>query len=381
MTAVPTRPKMELSTKVFIIIAIVATIVIPLAHYVPSALMIGGPLYEKRVCAFYYTWYGNQTAYYGESPGTANIIVAWDESHPELDPPIWHHPDINPYDIAASQHPDLNTSSLVLFDSCDPRAIRFHLDCATLGGIDTFICTWWSQDSLTNYNFRQVLNVTEMYNYTQRHTIYFETVQDRFYYNRTDGVTNVYNDLKYVIQNYGNHSRFLRIGDRPVIFVYATLSRVSVQNWTTVVQMLHADGLNPFLIADVGIRPIDPDLIPIFDGFHTYNSLGIFRDEPQNALALFETFVLSSRYNGKMACTTTLPGYNDTSVRYGTPSLERQEGEVYKNSWDVATRSRCDWALICTFNEWHEGTEIEPSLENGTYYIDMTRQYTQAFKA
>ncbi len=153
-------------------------------------------------------------------------------------------------------------------------------------------------------------------------------------------------------------------------------------NWSSVVDLLHANGLNPFLIADLGGPKIVPaDWLQVFDGFHIYNPLGIYRDEPQNALMLFDTMVLSARVNGKLACVTTTPGYNDTQVREGVIPLRRHGGSIYRQSWDVAEHTDPDWALICTFNEWHEGTEIEPSLENGTYYIDITRDYVNSFMA
>ena len=33
-------------------------------------------------------------------------------------------------------------------------------------------------------------------------------------------------------------------------------------------------------------------------------------------------------------------------------------------------------AVIETWNEWHEGTDIAPSKESGRMYIDLTREYT-----
>jgi len=38
-----------------------------------------------------------------------------------------------------------------------------------------------------------------------------------------------------------------------------------------------------------------------------------------------------------------------------------------------------DWVLITSFNEWHEGSEIEPSLEDGDRYLKLTKQYGPRF--
>jgi len=37
--------------------------------------------------------------------------------------------------------------------------------------------------------------------------------------------------------------------------------------------------------------------------------------------------------------------------------------------------------LITSFNEWHEGSEIEPSLQYGRQYLDLTAEYAKNFKA
>lgn len=367
------------TSKIVIVLALIACISIPLAHFLPTAQKIAPGDYEKRVCAFYYTWYGNTTAYPGENPSTNTTLLHWQENG--------HDPISDPWNISSAQHPTLDSGDILIYDSGDPYAIRYHLDMATYAGIDTFICTWWGQNGYEDYNFRQVLDITETDGYDMQHTVYFETVQDRFRENESGCVDELYDDLSYIYDNYGNHSKFLNIYDeqlgrnRPVIFVYSTFARPSVANWTTVVNRLHENDKYPFLIADLGgPKAVPSDYVGLFDGIHVYNPLGLYRDEPEAALQKFETMTLSGRFHGMLTCVTTLPGYNDTQVRDGVTALPRENGEIYKESWDVANAVNPDWALICTFNEWHEGTEIEPSWENGTYYINATKEYIRQFK-
>jgi hypothetical protein len=40
-----------------------------------------------------------------------------------------------------------------------------------------------------------------------------------------------------------------------------------------------------------------------------------------------------------------------------------------------------DWTLITSFNEWHEGSEVEPSIEDGTKYLLFTADHANKFKA
>lgn len=380
------RSKTSVSTKALVVITITGMLVIPLAHFIPVVSNLNTSLYQKRVCAFYYTWYGNQTEYYGENPSTNNSILHWNQNLSDPSSPITHDPLHNNWDIAAAQHPTLNTSTVCLYDSCDPQAIKYHLSLAAYAGINTFICTWWGINDWTDYNFRQVLNQTALFNAqhpgnAMQQTIYFETEQDTYNKSKPWGFDNLYTNLVYVYHTYGNNSAFLRVDGRPVIFVYATTSMQTVENWSLVVNKLHNNGMDPFLVAAVDLDVVPSDLIPIFDGFHTYNPLRLYHSEPQNALTQFEKLVLSSRVNGKLACATVLPGYNDTQVRHNVPVLERRNGNQYQECWNVAMKSKADWILICTFNEWHEGTNIEPSIENGTYYINATHDYVQDFES
>jgi len=59
--------------------------------------------------------------------------------------------------------------------------------------------------------------------------------------------------------------------------------------------------------------------------------------------------------------------------------VPRGGGEYYERTWRAALGSRPDIVLICTWNEWHEGTEIEPSREYGFSYVRMTRRFVKVF--
>ncbi len=49
-------------------------------------------------------------------------------------------------------------------------------------------------------------------------------------------------------------------------------------------------------------------------------------------------------------------------------------------SWQAAIGSAPDWIVITSFNEWPEGTYIEASQAYGTKYLELTAQWSSAFR-
>ena len=90
-------------------------------------------------------------------------------------------------------------------------------------------------------------------------------------------------------------------------------------------------------------------------------------------------------------------GYVDTRVRpWNTQATKsRQAGEYYDRQWSAALAAEADWIGITSFNEWHEGTQIEPAVEaqaDGAFdyqtyhsgpnsYLKSTRSWVNQFDA
>ena len=78
---------------------------------------------------------------------------------------------------------------------------------------------------------------------------------------------------------------------------------------------------------------------------------------------------------------TVMPGYNDTLTgRSDAFSRDRANGDFYDKTWSAATASNPDWIIITSFNEWVEGSQIEPSRTYGSYYLDLTQSWSDSWK-
>lgn len=76
------------------------------------------------------------------------------------------------------------------------------------------------------------------------------------------------------------------------------------------------------------------------------------------------------------------PGYDDRLLadRANALFVDRGNGDALRAGFAAATRCRTPWAAVETWNEFHEGTGIAETREQGRSYLDLTRQLAQDFK-
>jgi hypothetical protein len=86
-----------------------------------------------------------------------------------------------------------------------------------------------------------------------------------------------------------------------------------------------------------------------------------------------------AHHTQKIWAAGVFPGFDDTRVpgRTNTIVVARNGGDTYRQSWTGALASSPDWITITSFNEWYEGSMIEPGVHTGNLYLTITKQYTQ----
>jgi Glycosyl hydrolase family 99 len=76
------------------------------------------------------------------------------------------------------------------------------------------------------------------------------------------------------------------------------------------------------------------------------------------------------------------PGCDDSAARATTCAQDRAGGAYYQATWNGAMASNPQWAIIVnTFNEWLESTQIEPSVQYGDQYLQITRENADEYRA
>jgi hypothetical protein len=88
----------------------------------------------------------------------------------------------------------------------------------------------------------------------------------------------------------------------------------------------------------------------------------------------------------EFACSAVWPGFDDRSNwKWGSNRwMDRRNGEVYDSTWLLTLHFNkplpLNWVYIETWNDWNEGSEIEPSTEFGYQYLLSTIKNINKFK-
>jgi len=357
--------------------------------------------FERKVLAFYYVWYatpwgsGGKWSHWGET-------VATHLFKPEKI--------VNGIrDVAATNYP-LDG----IYDSLDDCTIRRHINQAKEAGIDGFILSWWDGWDWAPEEERELLlkpqikeakkrglseeqikaqidTVKIMADYSEKvldkclkfcprdfgFTIYYETamtfpLRDK---KRELALNKIYRDLKMVLEKHSESESWIKIDGKPLLVLYI-VENYTVKEWTGIKEKLKADGFNPFFLGDT----YKPEYLEVMDGLHTYNPIWITL-KGLNPTKVFCEVSSEAHKKGKLFAATVCPGYDDRKIRDPGVLIPRENGYYYRSLWEAARESQADWVLVTSWNEWHEGSEIEPSLQYGKDYIYLTGQQAKAFKS
>jgi glycoprotein endo-alpha-1,2-mannosidase len=323
---------------------------------------------SDRVHIFYYNWYG--------SPPMQKRFVHWQQGG--------HAP---PEDIGANYYPKLGA-----YSSGDPAVLKQHMAWIKQASVGTLCLTWWGRDSYEEKGTQAVLDAAAD-----------AGLKVNFHLEPYRGHTpdKLAADVRYLLAKYGKHAAFYRAashGNRPIFYVFETIRHPS-DAWRKAIDGLRAEPGEPFLII---AQTSDVNLVEAggFDGGYPYDGLAPFKNN--GFLRQWPSTARRFEAAGKIFIPSVGPGYwDDRALRAGgadepVDARTRDNGKAttYDAAWSGAIDARAPFVTITSFNEWHEGSQIEPAVaktidgyeypayhEGEKQYIDRTAQWVTKFAA
>lgn len=293
---------------------------------------------SSRVHIFYYGWYG--------APPMQQSFIHW--------PQGGHVP---PEDIGSNYYPMLGA-----YSSTDPSVLKQHMQWIRRAHVGVLTLTWWGRDSYTDKNVQAVLDAAAE-----------AGLRVNFHIEPYSGRTprSVADDIAYILSKYGRHPAFYRadfLDNSPLFYIYEVL-RNPAQEWKAATDQIHSGSSEPvILIAQTSnLRFVRGGG---FDGGYTYDGLAPFRNAGFSAH--WKEVEQSFAEAGKLFIPSVGPGYwDDRAVRSGgadepeaARTRDKSSAATYDRAWNDAVEARAPIITVTSFNEWHEGSQIEPAVEH-----------------
>ena len=270
------------------------------------------------------------------------------------------------------------------YASDDPAAIDRHIQQGQQAGLDGFLASWLGRGTQTDE--RLALLESRLPD-DFRFAVYVETQYPAFQTKQ-----GLIDELDYLLDTYATSDNYVRFRGRPVIYAFATrhlfqgefgLHPRHLKVWAQVLRELAARGHHPYLVGEG--RQFETNNYEVFHGMHAYGTPDPGRSVDFNRTRELVARAWAAVHGGdrRIYAASVIPGYDDRHIDRPQPeySFPREDGALYASQWAAATDTASDQALVVSFNEWMETSNIEPNEEWGEQYLDLTAQHAAAFRA
>lgn len=296
------------------------------------------------------------------------------------------------------------------YKSAFSQVLSRHISLAKEAGLSFFIFDWWSERPNIGIRLRRNIPKIQWENF--RFAIQYETLdlkskaaspvpyedQNTIVLTR-ERTAAMQMHWEHIVKRFASHPSYLTVGNKPVIFVYATrhvLGEVSRRVTQARLHVKAVTGKEVFLVADEAFFNVlttgrtkalmrsegDPEWSRIiaFDAITAYNPYDSMRREhagEAGALHFIDDVSrIYARYRaiaataGERFIPGVLPGYNDRGVRLGAGHFVIPRTFDDGTSFFVLMLRRAGLSLmdrfvpmitVTSWNEWNEGTNIEPA--------------------
>lgn len=305
----------------------------------PTRVRIHQP---KPVLAYFYGWY-MENAWYGGVDGPGSLAVA--------DVPL-----------------------IGLYDSQNVSVIDTQISEAESANITGFIASWWGPGSFTDNTDQILINQAASKYLGFSVTLYFETeiIQNMNSTYSLEAQQTV-SDVNYIMHTYGSSDAITRIDGKEALF-FSGVDNWPLEFWANVSNSIHSNYPSLLLISD----SLDIDYLNVFDGAASYVDLGYMTQNLTLVNGTYPTFTdlsQAARSQGKFWFATASPGFNGTNDgKTQFTNVPRNNGQTFINGWSIAQNSNPYGIIVGTWNEYYEGTSIEPAVSYGNLYVQLTGQ-------
>jgi len=278
-------------------------------------------------------------------------------------------------DIASVYYPLIGP-----YDGRDPITLEYHMLTAKAAGIQGFVADWYGPDDFSDAVFSAMVSAAERYGMKVavclEEKAFFPPYSSAA--SRAEVQEIMVKHMRHVLEKYTDSPAYLHVNGRPVFFIFTGYGQGDlgqhILSGVEISDVLSRVGTNNLLY----VRPLlDAAYFPAVRGSYVWAADG-------QAHTAYYQAVREARKNGQLDYWVggVYPGFNDTGVwgwGNGPRITERRGTELYEKTWKAALTHDPDAIQIATWNDFEEGTTIEPAREYGFTYLDRTEQFVEDY--
>jgi glycoprotein endo-alpha-1,2-mannosidase len=272
-------------------------------------------------------------------------------------------------DIAANYYPIIGP-----YDSNDPDLLMYHAILLKLSGIDGVFFDWYGTMNFSDW--REIKTRTEnAVAIFGKAGLEFGIVYEDYTLNvavknklASSTVTAAQNDMSYLSNTFFNNPLYLKYNGKPVLLAFGPESLTSQQQWQSAFSVLPANQ--------------KPYFLPLW--YHSQlagsSSSGEFAWIAQDNLASLKNFYASrvKDINASLYFNAVYPGFDSYYDQGGWGgnwwSINHKNGQTLSETIQLAKNTNNKYIQLTTWNDFGEGTMLEPTQEFGYSYLKQIQQ-------
>jgi hypothetical protein len=314
----------------------------------------------KKVYVHYLPWFQNKDydGYWGQHWTMSNQNPEINKTNGSLQIASYYYPVIGPY---SSNDPDLH---------------EYHFLMMKLSGIDGVIFDWYGSKDLHDYGLIKTSTETFINTLEDLGLNFSIMYEDRVAAQAADQSvdTNIIEaaqqDLIYINDTYFSSLEYMKHNNKNLLFVFGPHYLTTKTEWNQVFDVLPTENRPSFLTLwgasdRVGV-----------------NAAGEFLWVDKDHLLAHQNYYSTYQASNSITVGSSYPGFNSFYAEGGWSdginewTIDFDSGHTFVETLNYTHHELSDFIQIITWNDFGEGTMIEPTEEYGFTYLQLLQQYT-----
>jgi len=257
----------------------------------------------------------------------------------------WYYPLIGPY------------------ASSDPAVLEYHLLLMKYAGVDGVLVDWYGTQQKNDLP-GIAKNTDALFKAIEKTGLEFAIVyEDRFLDgNKTGMINQAKTDMLFLQSNYFNKSCYTKIDGKPLLLIFGPVTLQSRSDWEDI----------------FGVLSTQPAFLTLQDHFHTASTSAsgeyMWPDtrKPEDKYPKNDDFpvFIGAAYPGFRDFYKEGGNGENLSVRW-----DHDNGNLFKSLLDLGKNRNMKYLQLVTWNDFGEGTMIEPTSEFGYKFLTINQQF------